>query len=92
MLSRTNCPFCASLTKVKRSVQLSPTVREIRYQCENFDCGATWVAHLSVSYVVSPPGPAFASAALERNLPVSMTKPAIASRARRINDHLSDSA
>ncbi len=42
------CPHCDALAKVRDSVRITPLVKELRYQCSNFDCGHTFVATLSI--------------------------------------------
>ncbi|MBK3814254.1 ogr/Delta-like zinc finger family protein [Paraburkholderia fungorum] len=48
------CPICATRASARTSRKLSDTLREIRYRCENDDCGHIYVAHLEVVYTVVP--------------------------------------
>ncbi|MTW10749.1 transcriptional regulator [Pseudoduganella eburnea] len=42
------CPICASRAVARTSKELSVTMREITYRCENDACGHIYVAHLEV--------------------------------------------
>lgn len=49
-----SCPICAAGARARTSRKLSDTLREIRYRCENDDCGHIYIAHLEVVYTVVP--------------------------------------
>lgn len=36
--------------------QITPLVRELRYQCEDVDCGLTFRAELVITHEISPSG------------------------------------
>lgn len=50
------CPHCDSRAVGRSSKQLSKTLREITYQCQDTDCGHTYVANLEVVRTLSPSG------------------------------------
>lgn len=55
------CPHCRTLGRIRSSKELSPLLREIYYQCDDLDCGHTWVASLEAIRTLSPsakPNPA----------------------------------
>jgi ribosomal protein L37AE/L43A len=48
------CPHCESRAVARSSQQLSITLREITYQCQDVYCGHTYVAQLEVVRTLSP--------------------------------------
>ena len=42
------CPICSSRSVARTSRELSPTLREISYRCENDECGHIYIAALEV--------------------------------------------
>lgn len=42
------CPHCEESCSIRNSQQLTPVVRQIRYRCDNDDCGHVFVAQLEV--------------------------------------------
>lgn len=60
------CPHCESRAIARSSQQLSVTLREITYQCQDVHCGHTYVATLEVVRTLSPS----AKPNMEINLPV----------------------
>lgn len=55
------CPHCQAKSIVRDSVQVTPTVRELRLTCDNDECGHTFVCQLSVIRTIRPsakPNPA----------------------------------
>lgn len=42
------CPICASRATARSSQELSITLREITYRCENDECGHIYIAQLEV--------------------------------------------
>ncbi|MBL3601486.1 MAG: ogr/Delta-like zinc finger family protein [gamma proteobacterium endosymbiont of Lamellibrachia anaximandri] len=51
---KTKCPHCECLCVIRDSKQLSNTCREIKFQCQNIDCGFTFVSTLSADRTLSP--------------------------------------
>ena len=49
-----SCPVCKSRSWVKQSHEVTPIVRELRYACDNVNCGATFRAELVVTHIISP--------------------------------------
>jgi predicted RNA-binding Zn-ribbon protein involved in translation (DUF1610 family) len=49
-----HCPHCGARSLVRTSEQLTPLVRELRYRCDDDDCGHTFVAQLSVIRTIRP--------------------------------------
>lgn len=50
----TRCPHCNAQVKIRDSEQLSPTVRELRMQCQDLECGATYVGSLTIDRMIAP--------------------------------------
>lgn len=48
------CPHCKSRAIARNSREMSDTLREITYQCDNVECGHTYVANLEVVRTLSP--------------------------------------
>jgi len=48
------CPICSSRSVARTSRELSPTLREISYRCENDTCGHIYIAALEVIRTVVP--------------------------------------
>ncbi len=48
------CPVCQSRAVARSSRKLSDTLREIRYRCENDECGHIYIAHLEAVRTVVP--------------------------------------
>jgi hypothetical protein len=40
------CPCCAQRTRLRSSEGISHTLRSLKYQCQNVECGHTFEAHL----------------------------------------------
>ena len=73
------CPHCHSKAVVRTSRELTPTLRQANYQCENLTCGCAFVAHLEVVRELVPsiaPNPAL-------NIPLSEHSPAYRERFER---------
>ena len=47
------CPHCKSPVRAAKSRTMSAMLKEITYQCQNVECGHTFVATLEVSRTVS---------------------------------------
>lgn len=47
-------PKCASHALLRSSEGISRTMRVLKYQCTNIECGHTWEAHLSFIGTISP--------------------------------------
>ncbi|MCH1994275.1 ogr/Delta-like zinc finger family protein [Achromobacter xylosoxidans] len=61
------CPHCDTWATVRHSVELSPTVRALYFQCRALFCGHTWKSHLEMVCTVTPSAVARPSI----NLPIS---------------------
>ena len=48
------CPHCRSNADIRTSKELTATYREIRYRCQNDDCGCVFVASLEATRIVVP--------------------------------------
>lgn len=48
------CPYCESRAIARTSKTLTATLREITYSCRNPECGASWVASLEATRLLSP--------------------------------------
>lgn len=48
------CPHCQAPLRTRDSEQLTPTVRELRLQCIDLDCAATYVATWSIERQIEP--------------------------------------
>lgn len=62
-----NCPHCGQRARVRTSLEVSRTMREVYFGCNNIACGHTWVAMLEAVRTIS-------RSALERpgvELPIS---------------------
>lgn len=49
-----NCPHCQAPTTTRTSRAITPTYREIYYQCSDVFCGHTFVCSLSVLKTLVP--------------------------------------
>lgn len=50
------CPHCGTRAKVRTSAEKSRTMREITYQCNDVECGHSFVGILEVVRTLSPSG------------------------------------
>lgn len=48
------CPICSTRAIARSSRELSVTLREITYRCENDECGHVYVANLEVMRTIVP--------------------------------------
>lgn len=48
------CPSCGGKCRTVTSRMLSPSVREIYFDCRDVDCACRFVAHLGIVRVVQP--------------------------------------
>ncbi len=48
------CPHCQKWATVRHSVELSPTLRALYFQCREVFCGHTWKSHLEMVCTVTP--------------------------------------
>ena len=48
------CPHCKARAVARTSRELSPTMREIVYACDDPECGHTFVAQLEAVRTLSP--------------------------------------
>ncbi|WP_080404940.1 ogr/Delta-like zinc finger family protein [Burkholderia ubonensis] len=61
------CPHCRMRATARSSREMSITFREITYQCNNLECGHTYVVNMEFARTLSPsatPDPSL-------NLPIS---------------------
>lgn len=54
MAVRVKCNVCGAVCRIKKSRELSPTVKHLYCQCTNIDCGHTFVEVQSFGYTISP--------------------------------------
>lgn len=69
---RVKCPHCGSFARARSSDTLTPTYREVRFECVNDACGHVWLAGLEALRTLCPsdtPNP-------EIHLPCSAAAPA----------------
>ncbi len=50
------CPHCKGKTKTRTSRGLSPTLRELTYQCDDPECGYSFVVQAEAVRTLSPSG------------------------------------
>ncbi|ATG14947.1 ogr/Delta-like zinc finger family protein [Providencia alcalifaciens] len=50
-----NCPLCGHAAHTRSSQQVSKETKERYNQCQNINCGATFVSHESVSRFITKP-------------------------------------
>lgn len=48
------CPHCDQAAAVRGSETLTALVREVRYRCDNIDCGHSFVANIEIVRTVQP--------------------------------------
>jgi hypothetical protein len=48
------CPVCGTRARSCKSESVSRTLRALKFQCTNVDCGHTWLAHLEFVRTLSP--------------------------------------
>ena len=51
---RVRCPHCDSFARARSSKQLTPTYREVRFECTNDACGHVWLAGLETLRTLCP--------------------------------------
>ncbi|HGJ5883860.1 ogr/Delta-like zinc finger family protein [Arsenophonus sp.] len=51
-----NCPLCGHAAHTRSSHQISENTRERYNQCQNINCGATFVSHESLTRFIARPG------------------------------------
>jgi len=49
-----NCPHCGDKARVRTSRGETPLVREASLQCQNLECGHTFVAKLEITHTIAP--------------------------------------
>lgn len=49
-----SCPHCGARPKARTSREMSRTLRELTYMCQNPACGHTYVANLEIVRTLSP--------------------------------------
>ncbi len=53
-LSSIRCPHCDTGARIRSSRQITRTYREIYLQCDNMECGHTFVADLTIVRTIAP--------------------------------------
>ena len=48
------CPHCRWGLQLRTSRQLTPTFKELRFQCVNLDCSGSYVASLTIDRTIQP--------------------------------------
>ncbi len=48
------CPHCSGATRVRSSRTVTPTYRQLYFQCSTIDCGHTFAAELSITHTIVP--------------------------------------
>lgn len=48
------CPHCSNRTSIRSSWMLSTLLRQVRYRCENDECGCIFLAHVEVVRIIVP--------------------------------------
>lgn len=64
-----NCPHCGHRAQIRTSSELTPTMRQVYFLCQNLACGHSWVATLEAERTISPsgiPNPAINLPVMER--------------------------
>lgn len=51
-----NCPHCGSRAQIRKSQQLTKTMREAYFLCLNLVCGHSWLAHIEAVRTIAPSG------------------------------------
>lgn len=65
-----NCPHCKKRAQVRTSLEITPTMREVYFLCNNLACGHSWVGTLEAVRTISPsglPNPLINLPIMERN-------------------------
>ncbi len=68
------CPHCKSTSRIRTSRDLSDLTREVSCQCDNVECGHTFVASIEAVRTISPsamPNPLIDLQLSRRTLPLS---------------------
>ncbi len=87
------CPHCQTRMTVRDSLEITSLARELRYRCENDDCGATFVAQLELIRTVRPsgvPNPAVQLPLANQNLRHGADRPANDDHVVPANDDRAD--
>ena len=48
------CPHCRTRATARSSREMSQTFREVTYQCNNVECGHTYVVNMEFARTLSP--------------------------------------
>ena len=48
------CPHCRARSTIRHSREVSPILREITYQCDDAECGHTFLVHAAAIRTLSP--------------------------------------
>ena len=54
--NRLECPHCDDHCTIRSSRRMSKLTREYHYQCNNVECGHTFVASMEIRHTLSPSG------------------------------------
>lgn len=54
--NRLECPHCDAPCTIRSSRRMSKLTREYHYQCNNVECGHTFVASMEIRHTLSPSG------------------------------------
>lgn len=54
--NRLECPHCDAPCTIRSSRRMSKLTREYSYQCNNVECGHTFVASMEIRHTLSPSG------------------------------------
>ena len=84
-----SCPHCGDRSIVRDSVQVTPTIRELRLACDNDECGHTFLCQLSVIRTIRPsarPNPAVTIPCANPTIGLLCTPPATDDTRQPAND------
>ena len=48
------CPHCRARSTIRHSFEVTPILRELLYQCDDAECGHTFVVHAAAIRTLSP--------------------------------------
>lgn len=76
---RVKCPHCSTYARARSSDLLTPTYREVRFECTNDACGYIWVAGVEALRTLCPsdtPNPAIDIPIVTARRPAGESEPA----------------
>lgn len=94
-LPAVTCPHCGGRTTIRTSSPVSPLTREVRYRCENDECGHVFAADLSIIRTLVPsarPNPAIKLPLANQNLVGARKRPANDDERTPANDDAPEAA